>query len=68
MECIFLYFSKEYHYRENKVPYAHHYNPYPIFEDHFFIFKELFFKKFCPYVCNSRSVCDQKRVLMAPVQ
>ena len=23
---------------------------YPIFEDHFFVFKEFFFRKFCPYV------------------
>ena len=23
---------------------------YPIFKDHFFVFKEIFFRKFCPYV------------------
>ena len=24
---------------------------YPISKDHFFIFKEVFFRKFCPYLC-----------------
>ena len=38
-----------------KLPYARHYNPWfvyflPTFGVHFFVFKEFFFRKFCPYV------------------
>ena len=38
------------------------YTFYPLFEDHFFVFKEVFFEKFCHYVwLNS----IQERVVMA---
>ena len=39
----------------NKIPYARYYKLrlvyfLPFFENHFFVFKELFFRKFCAYV------------------
>ena len=41
------------------------YTFHTLFEDHFFVFKELFFEKFCPYVWL---VSNQERVMMARVQ
>ena len=50
-----------------KIPYAPHYNPwfeyfYPLFEDHFFVFKEFFQK-----IMSLCMVSIQERVMMARV-
>ena len=61
------------------IPYAHNYNPrlviprfayfYPIFEDHFFVFKEVFSQNsVLMYAYYSRVVSNQERVMMARVQ
>ena len=56
------------------IPYARHYKPrlvyfYPIFKDHFFVFKEVFSEN---YVLMrglySRAACNQERLMMARVR
>ena len=55
------------------LPYARHYNPrlayfYPIFEDHFFDFKEFYSENsVLMYGQYSRAVCNQEQVIMARV-
>ena len=48
---------------------------YPILQDHFFVFKEVFFRKFSPYVWlifkssfYSRAVSNQERLMIAQVR
>ena len=42
---------------------------YPIFEDHFFVFKEVFSENYVlMYGLYSRAVCNQEPVMMARVQ
>ena len=56
------------------LPYARHYKPqlvyfYPIFKDHFFVFKEFFSENsVLMYGLYSRAACNQERLMMALVR
>ena len=58
----------------NQIPYAHNYKPrlvyfYPIFKDHFFIFKEVFSENsVLMYGLYSRAAYNQERLMMARVR
>ena len=57
-----------------EIPYVRHYKPrlvyfYPIFKDHFFVFKEVFSENsVLMYGLYSRGACNQERLIMERVR
>ena len=47
---IMLFFVQKLNYRTRTIAARDLYIYYPIFEVNFFVFKEFFFRKLCPYV------------------
>ena len=68
--CIFNQsISKVYRYRTRAIISRGLYIFYPIFNDHFFVFKEVFSENYVlMYGLYSRAACNQERLMMARVR